>query len=638
MATVDELLKTGKYRHDRHGHMLSTLEHRVDCTPYSAFDDEQWRLNQDLYEKFWGPVPFLHGDDFDSRLSAWLATDYADKCIRGRTLKSLDVDCDDTTRRWIYGPADVEAIKAGYRFDESRAARVLSFVGSKLILYEGEYAGKLFRPLAWQVEMFSRLFGWCGFSKDWNREVRRFRKAAVFISKKNGKSPTGAAIGLYLTLDDGELGAKTFSAAKDGKQAGIIHMHARQFVKRHDYAMGKANWLGCTTQKHTGEIYHEATESYYRILSGDNISGQEGLNGNAIIDETHVVDARLAKVLEHMGASRSQAMQFEISTAGRDLMQYGYGQYEYGRLVENGDVIDHQFFFLGFGVFNEADADLDAEETHQRANPSWCVTIKPSEFHETLRRAKLRGKAAFDDFCMYRMNKWLSGGSPWLEPREWQACASPWDLEDKQGQPASIGIDLSRTRDMSAVVVAVGDGSECWIKPYLWITERYVTQWKERMPQWKDWEASGVVTVCDGETIDYRLIYETLEKIADVVSVRGIVFDPTYSAALVHWLQSSKLSHIELVKFEQNSTSYEGRIDEFEAAVNKGVIRHDGNRCLTWQAGHAETKTNQLGKRILIKPVSKDDPRKIDGMVASVMAHWHASQRVSVSGPLFVTV
>lgn len=617
---LDQLLKTGRYRHDRHAHLLAESTEAVSAAPYSEFDDDLWQRNQELYERLWGPVPWLHPADFDDRLAEWLESDVADKCIRGRTLKSLDVDCDSLTRRWIYNQSDVEAAKVGCRVDESRIKKVLDFIVGKLILYEGEYAGRRFRPMAWQIELFGRAFGWVVYSPDWGREVRRFRKCIVFIPKKTGKSPTGAAVGTYLTIGDGEQGAKTFSAAKDGKQAGIVHMHARNFIKKHDFAHGKANRLGCTVNKSSGEIYHEATESYYRILSADNIDGQEGLNGNAIIDETHVVDERLAKVLEYMGASRPEPMQFEISTAGNDLMAYGHSQFDYGRLVESGDVIDQQVLYMGFGIFSD-NADEESEDTHQRANPSWFVTIKPSEFSQSMTRAKNRGKSAYDTFCMYRLNKWLSGASPWLEIAEWKACSCPWELEDKQGAQAVVGMDISRTRDMSAAVLSINDGVNVWIKPYLWITERYVEQWRDRMPQWKTWEDEGAVTVVPGDLIDYQAIYDRMTEIASVVDVRSIVFDPTYAGPILQWAPSSAVGGAELVQFCQSSNLYEGKIDEFEAGVKNGLIKHDGNPCLTWQAGHTQTKENPRGQRILVKPVSKDDPRKIDGMVGAVMSY-----------------
>ena len=52
------------------------------------------------------------------------------------------------------------------------------------------------------------------------------------------------------------------------------------------------------------------------------------------------------------------------------------------------------------------------------------------------------------------------------------------------------------------------------------------------------------------------------------------------------------------------------------------------NRCLSWQAQHCEVKANARGHRLLQKP-SPNDVRKIDGLVAAVMALWASSQTVA---------
>ncbi len=73
-------------------------------------------------------------------------------------------------------------------------------------------------------------------------------------------------------------------------------------------------------------------------------------------------------------------------------------------------------------------------------------------------------------------------------------------------------------------------------------------------------------------------------------------------------------------------------IDDFEAAVIEGNIRHENNACLNWQAGHAATHSNARGHRIIQKP-KRGDYRKVDGMVASVMAYWgtkHLPKKSSV--------
>lgn len=189
----------------------------------------------------------------------------------------------DLTRRWIRNASDERAAFNGCRFDEARAAHVVKFFEKFLRLYEGEFAGQRFVPQDWQADLLSRCFGWVARSEHWKREVRRFRKASIFVPKKNGKSPLGAGVGLYLLIGEGEQGQKVFSAAKDGQQAKIMHQHAIKMVD-----LSPALSQHCRINRSTGRIAYLPTSSWYSILAGDNINSQEGLNGSVVIDEIHV--------------------------------------------------------------------------------------------------------------------------------------------------------------------------------------------------------------------------------------------------------------------------------------------------------------------------------------------------------------
>jgi len=134
---------------------------------------------------------------------------------------------DPTTKAWIRNESDERAAAAGYRFDVSRAAYVVWWIENYCRLYEGEWAGEpmilrgchedleglpvtlswdeggkeesLLRAeiyaerfaageaVDWQYECTMRVFGWVGHSTRWGREVRRFRKSAVFVPKKSKK-------------------------------------------------------------------------------------------------------------------------------------------------------------------------------------------------------------------------------------------------------------------------------------------------------------------------------------------------------------------------------------------------------------------------------------------------------------------
>ena len=115
---------------------------------------------------------------------------------------------DRATHDAIKNASDEKAAANGCRFEESRGRDAVDWIERYCKLYEGELAGQPLRLLDWQLDTTLRLFGWVRHSAKWGRAVRRFRQASIWVAKKNGKTPTLAAWGLYLLCGDGEPGAK----------------------------------------------------------------------------------------------------------------------------------------------------------------------------------------------------------------------------------------------------------------------------------------------------------------------------------------------------------------------------------------------------------------------------------------------
>ncbi|MFN9900603.1 MAG: terminase large subunit domain-containing protein, partial [bacterium] len=79
-----------------------------------------------------------------------------------------------------------------------------------------KFAGKPMQLMPWQItDVIEPLFAWVD-----DQGLRRYRRAAIYVSKKNGKSSLMAALVLYFLLADQEPGAAVYGAAVDRLQAG----------------------------------------------------------------------------------------------------------------------------------------------------------------------------------------------------------------------------------------------------------------------------------------------------------------------------------------------------------------------------------------------------------------------------------
>ena len=532
---------------------------------------------------------------------------------------------DETTKKWIRNAADERAAANGCYFDEAAGQRVVDFFEQFLRLYEGErFAGQPFLLLDWQRDLLMRAFGWLRYSEHHQRPVRRFRKVCCFVPKKNGKSPLGAGVGLYLLIGDGERGQKVFSAAKDGAQARIMHTHAMKMVEQSPLLRKH-----CKINQSTGRISFGATNSTYSILSADNRDGQEGLNGSVIIDEIHVVDPRLAQVLKYMGASRAQPMQFEISTAGNNPQSYGRKQWEYGHAVNRGDFIDEQFLFVSY----EAPQDATDEEIEtnpaiwRQANPSMGHTINEEEFRSSLQEAK-RSLTDWATFCMYRLNVWQKSANPWLKQDDWAKCYRRFNADDLAAQPCWLGLDLSKTRDMTAAVLVFPDDHYFQL-PYFWLPEETAKNSNHLAP-YLEWAKQGFLELTPGDVLDYGYVERRIVELSRQFNLQGIVYDKTYAEELTQRLQDQH--GIERLIFEQSWRNYAAATAEYERLILGGRLHHNNHPILNWQAGHVQVKTDANHNKRPVKP-SPDDPKKIDGIVAGVMALY-----ASITRPVFTSV
>lgn len=547
---------------------------------------------------------------------------------------------DKVTKRWIFSEADEYAASLGMRVDEGRVDHLFSALCDHIVLWEGEAAGRTFTPLSWHIEVLGSIFGWIRHDPHFDRWVRRFRVASVWIGKKNGKSPTGAAVGLYLLRFDGERGQQVWSAARDGKQAMIVHRHAINMVKNSPTLRDELR-----INMSSGRIYWPETDSFYGVMSSDNAKSQEGLNGSVIIDETHLVDDDLARRLADMGASRPEPLRFEISTCGEGIDNYGRKQWEYGELVRDGKVKDPHFYFKAFAPPQDAkDEELGGinqrtgkplkrtVELWKMANPTLGEILSLEELTQACQRAK-RSEADWVGFKARRLMVWQQGASPWLGAATWEKAGSHnVQYEDLAGVGGGIGLDLARVNDMTAAVAVFPspvDEDVLCLYARFWLSEDRIRQLaRQHVPQFLDWVKAGWITETPGNVTDFEVVLADLERLTAHLGTQVLCFDPLFATEMANHL--AETSGTLPIEFRQTYEMYSAPTNDFKRMLLAGQIQHDGNPVMAWEAGHCLVRTID-DKRM--RPVKdKNVPHYfVDGIQAAVMG-LHACQVACGSG------
>lgn len=528
---------------------------------------------------------------------------------------------DSTTKRWIRNASDELAVANGCRFDESRGQFVIEWIERCCKLYEGELAGQSLKCMPWQTELLMRLFGWVKFSERWNRDVRRFRQASVWLPKKNGKSPTLAALGLYLLVGDGEQGQKVYFGAKDGQQSReIAGKHAIEMVLASEELS-----LECSINRSLMQITHEETRSILKPISSADSKSQkakEGLNGSILIDETHVVDEAFMGRVSRAGISRSEPLLIEVSTAGDDPESYGRKRYEYGKSVESGAVKDETLLFASW----EAPQDLSDEELARDpvkygklANPAWGYTVGDEEFLADYNSSKT-SLTEFLRFKMYRLNIWQQSANPWLKSGDWQKCGRRYSEQDLLGKTCFGGLDLAKSRDTTALVLLFPEDDGTYRQlPYFWLPRDRAQSLRDKV-RYLQWADEGAITLTDGDETDFQFVRQKINDIRKKFNLVAIGYDDTYAAQLMQQLRDEDgMEPTQQVPVPQKMMAFTNGTVKYENLLFEGRMLHPNNPVLNWQAGTVRVKSDYNQN---IRPIKQKhgDYRTIDGIVCAIMA------------------
>jgi phage terminase large subunit-like protein len=517
---------------------------------------------------------------------------------------------------WIRNAADELAVARGCRFDIERGEHFIKTVEKNYRLYEGAKAGQLVELMPFQRDFFMRLFSWVVYSEFRGRWIRRFKRARWWIPKKNGKSPSAAMAGLYLTTADGEMGGKTYSAAKDGKQAQIVHDHAIKMVEQSEALMDL-----CDINRTSRRITHVPSQSWYGVLASDNIEGQEGLNGNAIIDEGHVVDDRLARVLKFMGVSREEPIELMVSTAGDTLDGWGKREWDYGQRVNSGETKDIGYLHECYAAAQDAtDEDLLKPETWFATNPALGHILDPVEFESDLNQAR-SSLADWSDFKKYRFNIWQSHSKSWLRMSDWGQC----DRTAYDVKKAAAGLDLSSTTDMTAFSIVSQCADETLkIRNHYWLPEERLEDYDRLGLPIEEWANGGWVTLIPGGEIIHSEVqlhvYDTCKH--EGVSIVG--YDNWNALATQQELERRGLT---MVAVPQTYSGLSFAAKTFEAAVSGHRIDNGGDPVLRWMIGNVQVISDPNGNIRPVKPKDNKREKKIDGIAAMLNA-LHCLDRV----------
>lgn len=495
-------------------------------------------------------------------------------------------------------------------FSEARAKRAIDFI-QKLRHTKGQWAGQNFILQDWQREQIIRpLFGTVNLDG-----TRQYRTCYVELPRKNGKTTVASAIALYLLYADSEAGCEIYSAANDRPQAALVFNEAAAMVRQEPNLFNISKIVD--SQKRI--VYHRFN-SFYCAISAEAYT-KWGINAHGIIyDELHAApDRDLWDTLTTSTGSRRQPLTLVITTAGFDRNSICWEQHDYALKVQHGIIEDPTFLPVIFSAPD--DADWKDERVWALSNPALGTFRNIDEMRTLCNKAQ--DTAALEmTFRRLYLNQWVNSVERWLPMDAWDACSAQVELAKLEGRTCYAGLDLSSTTDLTALaLVFIDDNGILDVLMRFWIPgDSAVEREKRDRVPYRAWSKEGLITLTQGNVIDYQYIRHTLSELREKYDIAEVAFDRWGATKLSQDLTDDGFL---MVPFGQGFASMSPPTKELMNLVLSKKIRHGGHPVLRWNCDNLVVRTDPAGN---IKPDKEKSTQKIDGMVALIMAIDRASR------------
>lgn len=489
-----------------------------------------------------------------------------------------------------------------FYFNQKKANKCIKFVENFCHHHEGELAPNLIKLELWQKAFLSVVFGIVD-----KNDNRQFREVILVVGRKNGKSLFASAIAEYMSFLDNEYGARIYFVAPKLDQARICYDALFQMIKQEDELSERA-------KKRRTDIYIESSNTTIQPLAF-NAKKSDGLNPHLVVCDEFAAwqgDAGLKQyeVLKSALGARKQPLILSISTAN-------YVEGVYDELTKRGTSVllgtsNEQRLAPFLYQIDDLTKWNDINEL-QKSMPNLNVSVSVDYMLEEIAIAEnsLSKKAEFlTKYCNIKQNSSIA----WLSAEVIEKCAGkPLKIEDFKGCYGVLGIDLSRSTDLTACVLLIEKEGKIntFARFYLPTNKIEEATARDGIP-YKIYIQKGWLYPSGENFIDYQDVFnwcrELIEK--NKIYVLQVGYDRYSSQYLINDMKEYGF-HCDDVYQGENLTPV---IRETEGLIKDGKINIGDNDLLKIHFYNSALKINAETERQ--KLIKVEQRSHIDGMAA----------------------
>lgn len=413
-----------------------------------------------------------------------------------RTYRKVVHDLTDNTSEWFYSPA--------------RANHVIEFGENYCRHSKGKWGGQPVVLELWEKALLATTFGFINIEGN-----RKYNEVLLVVGKKNGKSLIASIVGLYLLVGDGEPGPEVYAVASKRDQAKIIWQEAKRMVKKSPALRKRIKTL---VAELNSEDFNDGT---FKPLASDSDT-LDGLNiHGGMMDEIHQWKngKALYDIIADGVTAREQPLIFMTSTAGtirEDIYDLKYEEAERvinGYFDENGYKDEH---FIAFIYELDNRNEWTDPVCWKKANPGLGTIKNEKTLAAKVEKAKANPTLVKNLVCKefnireLSVDKWLTFEE--ADNRE------TFDIEILRDRYGVGGNDLSATTDLTyALILFMISGSEkIYVIGQAFMPADTIEQRsKEDKVPYDIWAQRGLITLCPGAKVDYRMVTDWYVKMRD---------------------------------------------------------------------------------------------------------------------------
>lgn len=543
-------------------------------------------------------------------------TDYAKQVVNGEILAS-----DKNVKACQRHLDDLNNPNLGYQFDVKRANHVIQF----LEMLPDPKSGKQMKLAKFQKFIAGSLYGWIN-----DENYRRFTKAYLSMSRKNGKTLIISGLSLYeLLMGDDPINERLVGLSANSREQATI---------AYDMTMAQIQSLRAISPKIKGmskiteskkEVLNTVDRSKIKAVSND-ASNLEGYQFSyAIIDEYHEAkNKNMYETLRRGQVLLDNPTLIIISTAGKNMTGPMYEEYIYIDKILDGVTTNENYFV--YCAEQDSEEEIHDQETWIKSNPLFEIPALKKVLVKNIQpevTAALESGSGLNGILIKNFNMWRAASEEaYLDFADWKKNESDFDITDSK---TYVGLDLSRAEDLTAVSFIHLDekNREYYVTSHSFVGTKGGLQSKIERDM-IDYQLMSDHGYCSITDLKSGIINPTqvLNYIENYISehnldIQAVCYDPYAIHSYLPSIEQRNWRY-ELIEIRQGQQTLSNPNIDFRLKVINQEIKHHKNPLLDMAVKNAIAKN--VNDAIMIE--KKLNREKIDPLMATIFAYVIASE------------